>query len=313
MAFFQLPEELIFMKNSRIPHRVTEERLDGKTAVISGATSGVGRAAALRLAAYGARILFFARSPERAQALLTELKGLNKEDHGYALADFSRLNEVRKASAELLERAGEVSLLINSAGVHSTRRILTEEGHELVYAVNHLATFLITSLFLGRLKETKGARIIQVNSEGHRFATVRPKDLTWKKRPYFGLGGYGASKTAQLLCVHIISRLLGKEQVSINAMHPGAVRTRIGSQNGLLYRLWLHLVIWPTLKDPKISGEAIHFLAADPSMEGTTGLFFNLTHEELPAKHARNESLARGIFFQTIGQTETTEIWESLL
>ena len=97
---------------------------------------------------------------------------------------------------------------------------------------------------------------------------------------------YGASKTAQLMTVRELAERLEGSTVTINAMHPGGVKTNIGNNNGRLYGWYLHTFIWPRLKDPVISGEALHYLAATPELAGVSGEFFNLTIEEKPAQHA---------------------------
>jgi len=293
---FELPDELKFISNSRLPQKKSGESLGGKTCVITGATSGVGYQAAIRLAKGGARIVMIARNQEKAEALCKELRSLSPYAPHYYLADFTRLSEVRKAAEAILHDYPRIDILINDAGVHMTTRVLTEEGHETAFCVNHLASFLLTGLLLKRVIESAPARIIQVNSEGHRFNGLKPDDLNWDKRRYGGLKGYGASKTAQLMTVWEFNDLLKGTGVTINAMHPGAVKSNIGHNNGRLYNLYSHLLVQPLLKNPEISGEAIYYLASSPELEGVSGKFFNLTNEEIPASHAMNRELGKRIF-----------------
>ena len=117
----------------------------------------------------------------------------------------------------------------------------------------------------------------------------------WERRAYTGLKGYGASKTAQLLTVWELADQLQDTGVTINAMHPGDVKTNIGNNNGWLYRLFTRLVTNNMLKDPAISGEAIYYLAADPEMAGISGKFYHLTIEEKPAKHALDRQMGKRI------------------
>ena len=208
-------------------------------------------------------------------------------------ADLRRLADVRAAAEAILNRHPRLDLLINSAGVHHTRRTLTPDGFETVFAVNHLAPFLLTRLLLDRLRQSAPARIIQVNSQGHRFGGLNLEDLDWRRRPYFGLRAYGAAKTAQLLTVWELADQLAGTGLTINAMHPGAVRTNIGMNNGLVYRAYNRGVLRWFLKDPTISGEAIYYLAVAPEMAGVSGRFFNLTIDEVPATHALNRELGK--------------------
>ena len=184
-------------------------------------------------------------------------------------------------------------MLLHSAGIHSTTRTFTSAGLETVFCVNHLAPFLLTQLLLQRMRQSAPSRIIHVNSEGHRFARLRSRRPGWERRHYTGLRGYGASKTAQLLTVWELADQLRGSGVTMNAMHPGDVRSNIGSNNGVLYRTFKRLVIWPALKDPAISGEALYYLAAAPEMAGVSGRFFHLTIEEKPAAHALDRALAK--------------------
>ena len=162
--------------------------------------------------------------------------------------------------------------------------------------MNHLASFLFTRLLLNRLIESAPARILQVNSEGHRFGGLDLTDLNWDKRRYKGLQGYGASKIAQLLTVWELTDQLAGSGVTINAVHPGEVRTNIGMNNGLLYRWYQRYLLRWILKDPEISGNAIYYLAAAPEMAGVSGRFFNLTIDEKPAAHALDRSIGKRIW-----------------
>lgn len=293
---FELPEELRFITNSRLPQKYAGESMDGKVCVISGATSGVGYEAALRLAKGGARIVMMVRNKEQAARVCSEIRALSPHSPAYFLADFRDLDQVAAATEAILANYPRIDVLINNAGVHMTTRQLTKAGHETAFCVNHLASFLVTSLLLKRMVASAPSRIIQVNSEGHRFNGLRIDDLTWEKRRYRGLQGYGASKTAQLMTVWEFDDLLRGTGVTINAMHPGAVKSQIGHNNGKLYNMYSRLFIQPLLKDPKISGDAIYYLAASPELEGVSGKFFHLTNEEIPAPHAMNRELGRQIF-----------------
>jgi retinol dehydrogenase-13 len=292
----KLPEELQFIANDRMVQKATDARMDGRICVLTGATSGVGYQAARRLAQGGASLILVCRNIEKASAVKNQLE----PEHGVMVevlqADFSRFADVREAAGNILAHHPRLDVLINNAGLHNTKRVLAENGMEIVFQVNHLAAFLFTRLLLARLIESSPARIIQVNSEGHRFGGLDLDDLHWGKRRYRGLQGYGASKIAQLLTVWELADRLQGSGVTVNAMHPGNVRTMIGMNNGWLYQWYQRHFIWPILKDPAISGEAIYYLAAAPEMAGVSGRFFNLTIDEKPAKHALDRSLGKRIW-----------------
>ncbi|NTU75047.1 MAG: SDR family NAD(P)-dependent oxidoreductase [Anaerolineaceae bacterium] len=292
----KLPEELQFMANARMVQKTTDARMDGRVCILTGATSGVGYQAAKRLAQGGAHIVMVCRSPEKAARVKAELEREYGAQIDVVLADFSRLSQVRKAAAAILAKYAHIDVLINNAGVHYTHRTLTEDGIETVFAVNHLASFLFTRLLLNRLIESTPARILQVNSEGHRFGGLDLTDINWDKRRYKGLQGYGASKVAQLLTVWELTDQLAGSAVTINAVHPGEVRTNIGMNNGLLYQWYQRYLLRWILKDPEISGAAIYYLAAAPEIAGVSGRFFNLTIDEKPAAHALDRSTGKRIW-----------------
>jgi len=291
-----LPEELQFIANARLPQKSTTARMDGKICVITGSTSGVGYHAVKCLAQGGANIVMVCRNAEKAAVVQKELQDQYQIRSDVIQADFSRFSDVRRAAATICNHYPKIDVLINNAGVHFTHRTLNEDGIEMVFAVNHLASFLFTRLLLDKLIENAPARIIQVSSQGHRFGGLDLEDLNWERRRYKGLQSYGASKTAQLLTVWEFAERLNGAGVTINAVHPGEVRTNIGMNNELMYRLYKRYFLWWILKDPTISGEAIYYHAAAPEMANTSGKFFNLTIDEKPAAHALDRSLGKNIW-----------------
>ncbi|MFN8433308.1 MAG: SDR family NAD(P)-dependent oxidoreductase [Anaerolineales bacterium] len=292
----KLPEELQFIENARMPQKATTTRLDGKVCIITGATSGVGYQTAKRIAQAGAHLVLVNRNADKAAALKAELTALSNAKVDLVHADFSNLDEVQSAASQILHHFPAIHILINNAGMHMTTRKLTRDGIETAFAVNHLASFLFTRLLLDRMLTSAPARIIQVNSEGHRFNGLKLDDLNWDKRRYKGLQGYGASKTAQLMTVWELADQLKDSGVTINAVHPGEVATNIGMNNGFLYRMYQKYLLAHILKDPKISGEALYYFAAAPELSSVSGKFFNLTIEEKPAAHALDRAMGKRVW-----------------
>jgi NAD(P)-dependent dehydrogenase (short-subunit alcohol dehydrogenase family) len=306
MAAFKLPNELVFIENRRASQKTTTVSMAGKLCVVSGSTSGVGLAAVRRLAHAGARIVMLCRNPDKAEAVQRDLLARTNAPVDVILADFGDLESVRAAAEVLLRDYHRIDVLINSAGLFSTSRNITGGGFETVFCVNHLAPFLLTHLLLERLKQSAPARIIQVNSEGHRFGGLDLADLNWEHRRYNGYRGYGASKIAQLLTTWEFADRLQGAGVTINAMHPGDVRTNIGHNNGPLYRWFQRIVIGPMLKDPAISGEALYYLAAAPELADVSGRFFHLTIDEKPAAPALNREMGRQVWEASLRLTGLT-------
>jgi NAD(P)-dependent dehydrogenase (short-subunit alcohol dehydrogenase family) len=291
----RLPDELQFLVNAHKPKKRTRVRLDGRRCVITGATSGVGLAAARRIAQGGADLILVNRNPVKAANVKDEL-----QDYGgnvdLVQADFSDLNQVRHAAAMILKKNPRLDILINNAGIHNTSRELTADGLEMVFCVNHLASFLLTRLLLDRIKESAPSRILYINSQGHRFGGLDLDDLNWERRRYRGLQGYGASKVAQLMTIWELAEQLADSGVTVNAMHPGAVATNIGMNNGFLYQWYQRYLLFPLLKGPEISGEAIYYLVAAPEMAEVSGKFYNQTIEEKPAAHALDREIGKKVW-----------------
>lgn len=288
---FKWPEQLMFIKNGRAKQHESQELMKDMTAIISGSSSGVGEVTLRKFAKAGSNLVMVVRNKDKAEKIKADILKSYDVKIDIVIADFSDLSSVRKAAEQILKTYPKIDVLINSVGIHQTKKTYNKDGIEMVFCVNHLATFLFTYLLLDRIKENPKARIIQVNSEGHRFGAVKLNDINFKKHIYTGLRSYGASKTAQLYTVYEFSKRLKDFGVTINAMHPGAVKTNIGQNNGWLYRFFFRHFTWHFLKDPQISADAIHYLATSKDLDGVTGKFFNLTIEEKPAKHARKESL----------------------
>ena len=293
-------EDLAFIKNRSAQQKTTHERMDGKLCVVSGGTSGVGLQAVKKLAAAGADLVLVCRNTQKAQEVRSMLQEESDVKIDIVKADFEKLSEVRQAAQEIKGTYPVIDVLINSAGLHSTKRRITPDGNELVFQVNHVAPFLLTMMLLEPIKKSIQGRIIQVNSEGHRFGGLKINDLDWRRRPYIGLRAYGASKTAQIMSVRTLAEKLEGTGVTINAVHPGDVRTNIGRNNGWIYRAWLKGVVWHFLRDPQISGEAIYYLSAAPELEKTSGKYFNLTIDEKPMPHALDEEVAKQVWEKSI-------------
>ena len=247
-----------------------------------------------RYAAHGANLLCINRNREKSEALRTEIE----RDYGvqceFIVADLSRLADTRRAADALVSRDTPIDVLIHNAGVYLTQREVTPDGIEKVFAVHHLASFLINYRVMDKLKKQDRARIITVSSEGHRFAAwgLHVEDLNWEKRRYTGLQSYGAAKTAQLLAMLIFAEQCQGTGVTLNAMHPGAVKTETGKDNGPVYRWLKRHFLDKGLKSPDISAEALYYLGVSKDVESVNGRFFHLTTLEDPAPPALDREVA---------------------
>jgi len=242
----------------------------------------------------GASLLCINRNVQKSEALCSSITKEFGVSCTYKIADLSNLQDIHRVANELLNLDKPIDILIHNAGVYLTKRELTPDGPEKVFMVQYLASFVLNYILMDKLKSQETARILMVNSEGHRFAAwgLRLDDLNWEKRRYSGLKSYGSAKLAQLLSMLVFNEYFRNTGVSINAMHPGAVKTETGQENGPAYLWFKRNFIDRTLKSPDLSAEALYFLGVSEKMKGVSGKFFNLTTEEVPAPPALDREVA---------------------
>ena len=282
------------IRNNKSAPRICENTYDGKHVVITGATSGIGYLSARKYASMGADLICVNRNPEKSEALKKEIVDKFAVKCEYIIADLTKLDDIHRVGKELTQLNTEIDVLIHNAGIYLTKRETTTDGLEKVFVIQYLASFIINYLLIDKLKSQKNARIIMVNSEGHRFAAwgLMLDDLNWEKRRYSGLKSYGSAKIAQLLSMIDFDEHFRNSGVTINAMHPGAVKTDTGQENGPVYRWFKRNFIDKTLKSPEISAEALYYLGVSKEIEAVSGKFFNLTTEEEPAPPALDKEVA---------------------
>lgn len=282
------------MRNNRLAPKICTDDFNKKLVVITGATSGIGYFTAREYASHGADLLCINRNQKKSEALRREIESEYGVTCNYKIADLSSLQDIHRAAEELVKVEAPIDVLIHNAGIYLTKKAVTPDGIETVFAIQYLASFIINFILLEKLKSQENARIILVNSEGHRFAAwgLRLDDLNWDKRHYTGLRSYGSSKTAQLLAMIVFAEQLTNTGVTINAMHPGAVKTSTGQDNGPVYRWFKRNFFDKTLKSPEISAEALYYLGVSKEIDTLSGKFFNLTTEEEPAPPAVDKETA---------------------
>ncbi len=289
------------IKNMKAEPKRCLEPFRDKLVVITGATSGVGYHAAKKFASMGARILMVNRSEEKSQKVQREISGEFGVAIDYVIADLSVLSDIQAAGAFLARLETPIDVLIHNAGLHLAKRMETPDGFEVNFALHYLAPFIITSMLKDKFKNDKRGRIIFVGSEGYRFAAwgLELDDLQWEKRPYSGLKAYGAGKLAQLLSMHIFAHSLAQDNVTINAMHPGMVRTETGKDNGKFYKWYKKNIIDKNSASPDISAEALYYLSASQELEGISDSFFHLTTKEELSPPARDLEAAQALWTRT--------------
>ena len=282
------------IRNNRLAPKICTNSFNNKLVVITGATSGIGYLTARKYAAHGAQLLCINRNPEKSESLKEEIEGEFGVKCDFELADLSKLNDIHNVAKKLREIDRPIDVIIHNAGVYLTRRELTEDKLEKVFVVHYLSSFIINYILMEKLKSQEKARIIMVSSEGHRFAAwgLKVDDLNWDRRRYAGLKSYGSAKTAQLLSMMIFDEIFNGSGVTINAMHPGAVKTETGQDNGPIYKWFKKKFFDKTLKTADISAEALYYLGVSEEIDTISGKFYNLTKEEIPAPPALDREVA---------------------
>jgi len=268
--------------------------MQGQVVVLTGGTSGIGEAAALKLASLGARLVLVARDPKRAEATLKRLPSGVK--HTAHFADLSRIAETKRVADEIAAAEPSIDVLINNAGVMSAHRQLTADGLELTFATNHLAYFVLTQGLLPNLLASAPARIINTASEVHRGAQLDFADLQSEKG-YSSYGAYGKSKLANVLFTRELARLLADTGVTVNCLHPGVVASRFAQpRNGQGGDPSAAGFLASQGIAPEKSAEAIVCLASSPDLAQTTGQYFNQSRLSTPSADAQDDTTAKKLW-----------------
>jgi NAD(P)-dependent dehydrogenase (short-subunit alcohol dehydrogenase family) len=248
--------------------------MQGKTVVITGANQGIGRAAAIALAAKGAHVVLVARNRPKGEAALAEVHAAGSGGAELVVADLSLQGEVRRAAAEIKARHKRVDVLVNNAGVFVPERHATVDGLEESFALNHLGYFLLTRELLDVLRASGPARIVNVSSEAHRGAKMHWDDLQFSRTRYGGFKAYGQSKLANVLFTYELARRLEKTGVTANCLHPGVIGSGFGQTYGGAMSM-LVKIARPFLLTTEEGARTTVYLASSPEVEGVTGKYFS--------------------------------------
>ncbi len=271
----------------------------GRRVVITGATRGIGLAAAVELARRGARVTVVGHSRSRLEAA-AETIGAPVDALTADLADQA---SVRSLAADLLRRYERIDVLVNNAGAVNASRRTTGDGFELTWAVNHLAPFLLTNLLLDRLLESRPARIITTASEAHRPARIRFDDMAGE-RSYgaFGFDRYGQTKLANILFTRELARRIEGSGVEAFSFHPGFVSSGFNRNNGFLMRIGMSIAS-PFARSAEKGAETLAWLADSAEPEGQSGSYFYDCRPLAPSGAARDDQTAARLWAVSQEQT----------
>jgi NAD(P)-dependent dehydrogenase (short-subunit alcohol dehydrogenase family) len=269
--------------------------LKGKTCLITGATQGIGLAAAIEIAKTGAQMVLVARSPERGASAVQDVKA--KSANAYVsllLADLSSQESVRKLAAEFKSKHDRLHVLLNNAGAVYTKRNLTVDGIETTFAVNHLGYFLLTELLLDLIKSSAPARIINVSSAAHVGGHIDFDDLQHEKR-WGSFKAYSDSKLANVLFTYELARRLAGTGVTVNCLHPGVISSGFGKNNSGLLKS-LITIAGPFMLSPEKGARTSVYLATSPEVEGVTGKYFDQCKPKSSNKQSYETDVAKRLW-----------------
>jgi NAD(P)-dependent dehydrogenase (short-subunit alcohol dehydrogenase family) len=261
--------------------------MQGKTVVITGATSGIGAVAARRLAEQGARIVIVARDRGRAEDTLRALRAANSAPaHAAFYADLSRLREMKRVGAEIAAAEPKIDVLMNNAGLIASRNHKTEDGLELMFAANHMSYFVLTQLLIERLRAAGGARIVSTASEAHRRGRLDFDHLQEQKGPR----GYGTTKLCNILFTRELARRLAGTGITANCLHPGFVATRFGDNAGGVLRTGIAIAKQLFALSPEEGAKTMVYLASAPEVAGRSGGYYDRCAPAEPSREARSDA-----------------------
>ncbi len=254
--------------------------IQGKTILITGATNGIGEAAALELAQMGAQVVIVGRNRARAETVVSEIREKSGNPQvDMLLADLSSMNEVRRLAQDFKQKYTRLDVLVNNAGATFSRRQESVDGFEKTFALNHLSYFLLTNLLLDRLKASAPARIVSVSSDAQQMNVLDFDDLQGERKyNMMGFRAYAQSKLMNIMFTYELARRLNGTGVTANVLHPGFVATGFGTNNGGLMRLGMHVAHWFALT-PKQGADTVVYLASSPEVEGVSGKYFERRKE----------------------------------
>lgn len=264
-----------------------------KTAIVTGANSGMGLASTIELARKGIHVVMACRNEAKGMEALKKARKESNTSHiDMLLLDLASLRSISDFANEFKNNYGTLDILINNAGVVSPKRAVTEDGFELHMGVNHLGHFLLTHLLLEKLEKSNDGRIIIISSGAHKWGKIHFEDANLEKG-YNVAKAYGQSKLANILFTKELAKRLENTNITVNAVHPGAVSTELGIDRKTGFGKKVVRMLQPFFQTPaEGAGTAVH-LATDSHLSHVTGKYFYKYREATISKHAQNDALAK--------------------
>ncbi|MGD0612498.1 MAG: SDR family oxidoreductase [Anaerolineales bacterium] len=250
-----------------------ESSMKGKTVLVTGATNGIGLVTARELARLGGQVTIISRNAEKCAAVAGQIHATTGNPVEFIAVDLSTLSGMMQAAATFKQRHTHLHVLINNAGGVFFKRMLTVDGNEMTFALDHLNYFLLTNLLLDLLKTSAPARIVNVSSRSHYRAKIDFDNLQGEKH-FRGMQAYGQSKLANVLFTYALARRLEGSGVTANALHPGFVATGFTRNNGPLYDVGMRLITPVFARTPERGAQTSLYLATSPEVAEVTGKYY---------------------------------------
>lgn len=269
-------------------------RMDGRTIMITGANSGIGKEAAVALTRLGARVVITARDLAKGALAVEEITARGDSRPELVQLDLADLDSVRRCADEVLERFPELHVLVCNAGLTLSKRAETAQGFEYLFGVNHLGHFLLVEMLRPRLVESAPARVVVVSSDMHRFAY---RGLTFddlqSTRRYFSYDVYAKTKLANVLFTRELAHQLNVTGVTANALHPGLVKTNFGGEGDTrITQQFVRMIPRPFARNAREGADTIVYLAAADEVADLTGGYYVDRRPATPSRAARDDAAA---------------------
>jgi NAD(P)-dependent dehydrogenase (short-subunit alcohol dehydrogenase family) len=286
------------------------EAMQGKICLVTGATSGIGKATATALADMGGEVIISGRNQEKTEKASEEIIHItgNKNIH-HLLADFSDLEQVRQAGLDIKNKFSQIDVLVNNAGAFFNTRYETKYGVEKTFLVNHLAPFLLTNLLLDVMLGTEPARIINVSSDAHQYGTIDFDDLGFT-HGYAGFKAYARSKLANVLFTYEAARRLEGNRITVNALHPGHVTTDIWRTSFSFFGPIIKSIMGLFALSPEEGADNSIYLASAPDVEGVTGKYYVEREPAQSSLLSYDQDLAQHLW--KVSENLTSISWQAL-
>ncbi|MGE0392893.1 MAG: SDR family oxidoreductase [Vicinamibacterales bacterium] len=276
--------------------------LSGRTVLVTGATAGIGLATARLLAGAGAQVIVVGRDAQRAEEAVRQVAPPGSPGSAVAfVADFTSMQAVRRLASEVRASHARLDVLINNAGAMFGERLLTIEGFERTWALNHLSCLLLTLELLPLLKGSAPARVVNVSSRTHRMGSLAPQTHAQVQK-FSGLRAYSQAKLAQIMCGYVLARRLAGAGVTVNALHPGVVSTFVGREMGPAFDFMQRILLRPFASSPEQGAQTSVYLAASPDVNGVTGGYFEKCAPRRSSTASYNEVTQERVWATSVAQ-----------